>query len=1250
MAVATARPEAHLFQEAVRLHLDGDAAKAADAYRALLRLAPNHAAASNNLGTILAQEGALDDARSHFQHAIALEADYGEAHNNLGLLCVESRDYAGAVKHFERAVRLSPRNAAWQNNLGNALVEVFRFADACVAYDQAVAADPRNADAWSNRGLALRGLREPGRAIESLEHALKLNPSHINALSNLGVILKEERRYATAIATLRRAIDLSPRHPALLANLASVYERTGDHEEVRRWAQRAVDVDPDYPESYNLLANMEMEAGRYDAAEALYLDVVRRDAHNRNANWNLALIWLLRGDFARGWKQFEWRKRLQAVVFDHGDYGPNEWSGGDLTGCTILLHSEQGMGDAIQFVRYVPLLKARGARQVIVECPLPIVSLLEHARGVDRVVPRGATLPPYDVHANLMSLPGALGTTLDTVPADVPYLAVAPRPVRDLVPRAPACLTVGFVWTGNPSHARDYLRSVPLERFLRLADRPGVRFVSLQKGDSAEAELAAARSPAIVNLAPHLADFRDTAAAIDALDLVISVDTSVAHLAGALGKTTWLLLPHVPDFRWMVERADSPWYPSMRLFRQATPRDWDPVFDAVERELDALAAACLTSHESPPPTRSSDAALPPAVAVHGEDLVWFSSAKTDPTGKPTFEMWVPLRELADPTWFADYQAELLGRGSEREVRAFLDEVLTHDYGFLDIAPGLGVTSIDVCVRGAAARPRRVVLVEPRTTNRHRLSALAGRYLPQTPIFQTVESIAAGLDALGDVGSSVIRVGDPASSEALGELLLGGETRALAVLWPAVDAHAIGTVLDRLTTVGYRIMALGFVDDELSLDALSDDATPPIWRHPGDGTVRPLVAVSPALWARLTAEPSTDSSPDAISRELGIDWEVRGDTGWGIYGLNLAVTLLRRRLPRLELFAVDDQSCSPLVRHVLRPAVDRARGRASRGPGRGRFAGIMLRALGNNLSHGPLWNIVRGRRNVGIAFIEDTVLDDDARARAATLDLIVAGSSWNETLLRASGIDNVTTVLQGVDPTVFHRAPRHGVLRDRFVLFSGGKLEYRKGQDIVVAAFREFRRRHSDALLLAAWHNNWPQLIVDMTLAGHTQQPPAIAEGGLDVVAWCVANGIPADAVVDIGHQPNALMGQFLREAHVALFPNRCEGGTNLVAMEAMACGIPTLVSANTGHRDLVSTWGCVPLESQRPVRLPTRYFRGVDDWGESDVEEILTQLERAYTSPADLTAVATRGADAMAAMSWDAQCAKLLDAIDPLWS
>jgi glycosyltransferase involved in cell wall biosynthesis len=402
-------------------------------------------------------------------------------------------------------------------------------------------------------------------------------------------------------------------------------------------------------------------------------------------------------------------------------------------------------------------------------------------------------------------------------------------------------------------------------------------------------------------------------------------------------------------------------------------------------------------------------------------------------------------------------------------------------------------------------------------------------------------------------------------------------------------------------------------------------------------------------------PLLSLTPTGRRQPLLFNWGVSSFYGWGIYGLNLVLALADH--PDYAPFAAMQVPPAEVVLDPLRQL---------------RFAAAVAESadIWQALAHSPdpvveldaplllgmgadlhaaasAWDKeLIGRPSIGVAFLEEARLSPAGRRRAERVALIVAGSSWNEQVLRANGIVATTTVPQGVDTSLFHPGPRSGALPGRFVVFSGGKLEFRKGQDLVLAAFRTFHQRHVEALLVTAWASPWSDLSAGAAgLAG--MEPPAIgADGRPDVAGWAVANGIPAGAVLALGPVPNIAMPHVLREADVALFPNRAEGGTNLVAMEALACGIPTILSANTGHLDLLALGDvALPLHRQRRVARD-----GVDTegWGESDVEEIVERLEQVWRDRTAAAALGRSGAAAMQRWGWPRQIARLLRAIEPV--
>ncbi|MHB8474354.1 MAG: tetratricopeptide repeat protein, partial [Gammaproteobacteria bacterium] len=368
-------------------------------------------------------------------------------------------------------------------------------------------------------------------------------------------------------------------------NLGLALHGQDRYEEAIVQYQRAIALKPDYAQAYYNLGNSCVSQGK--PCEALlhfeHATVLKGDF--ALAHWNLSLALLLSGDLIPGWKKYEWRWDINKQ--DKRNFPCPLWDGEDISGRTILLHAEQGLGDAFQFIRYAPLVAERGAR-VVVECQSVLVQLLATVRGITRVVDNAERLSGLDMHAPLLSLPNIFHTTLSSIPAQIPYLTADHELVeswRDKIGTVERKLKVGLVWAGNPSHQNDHNRSCSLQAYAPLARVPGVAFFSLQKGPAAVQLNDAPQGLNLIDYTDELVSYSDTAALLANLDLIISVDTSVVHLAGAMGKVVWALLPFAPDWRWLLDREDSPWYPTMRLFRQPQPGDWVSVMESVRAAM-----------------------------------------------------------------------------------------------------------------------------------------------------------------------------------------------------------------------------------------------------------------------------------------------------------------------------------------------------------------------------------------------------------------------------------------------------------------------------------------------------------------------------------------------------------------------------------------------------------------------------------------------------------------------------------------
>ena len=490
-----------------------------------------------------------------------------------------AEDFAGAAEMYRAALKHHPLEPKLWNLLGLALLSDDQGDEALQYLEKAAMLAPDRVEFRIEWGIALQRLDREEEAIAVYHEVLDADSENVSALTNIGVALLTGRLVDDALHPLEKAVSLAPDDPAACANLGVVLQRLGRTEEAIASFETALAADPDYGEAWSGLGVARHDACELETAVAAHDKAVAIDPDNPGMHWNLAMSLLLAGDYARGFEAFEWRRktpRLAPRTFE----GP-EWDGGKVEGLTVLVHVEQGIGDAIQFARYVPLLAARGAR-IAVAAHWRLADLFRTLEGAAEVVSGDDRVPDYDLQVPLLSLPRLFETGLDSVPAEVPYLAVPPDAGSPIEAKA-GTMRVGLVWAGNPRHANDRNRSCPFAELAPLFDLDGIEWVGLQVGERAG---DATGSP-VRDLSRDLTSFAVTAAAIEALDLVISVDTAVAHLAGALARPVWLLLPAAPDWRWLTERTDSPWYPTMRLFRQSAPGDWPGVVGALREAVAA---------------------------------------------------------------------------------------------------------------------------------------------------------------------------------------------------------------------------------------------------------------------------------------------------------------------------------------------------------------------------------------------------------------------------------------------------------------------------------------------------------------------------------------------------------------------------------------------------------------------------------------------------------------------------------------
>jgi Tfp pilus assembly protein PilF len=477
-----------------------------------------------------------------------------------------------AAGAFAKAAALAPEVAASWLNLGVALKALGRLVGALDAFDRALEIDRNWAEAHYNRANVLTTLKRPNCAEAALRHAIGLKPGLQGAWNNLGLLLAAGGRFNEAVAAYRQALGGNPRQPEILNNLGNALQALDRLEEAEETLRRALELAPHDGRLHLNLGGVLQDRGALEAAGQSYARAVSLRPEDVDARLRLAMLTLLAGDLEAGFKAYEWRWRDPGFTASASRRSAPRWTGESLKDKRLLLWAEQGFGDAIQFARFAPLAAARGA-EVSVECPKPLVRLFETLGGVTAVRERQGG--DFDFQAPLMSLPPAFGVTLETIPA-APYLFSA-GPARRAAKLPGGGINVGLVWAGGENHENDRKRSLDPALLEPLTGLAGVNFFSLQAD--------AAKIPTAVKSLAGFADFAETAALIAGLDLVISVDTAVAHLTGALGRPLWLMLPFAPDWRWLLERDDSPWYASARLFRQPSPGDWPGTVKAVAAAL-----------------------------------------------------------------------------------------------------------------------------------------------------------------------------------------------------------------------------------------------------------------------------------------------------------------------------------------------------------------------------------------------------------------------------------------------------------------------------------------------------------------------------------------------------------------------------------------------------------------------------------------------------------------------------------------
>lgn len=600
----------------------GDPQRALDLFNQAIAINAGYAEAHFNRGVVQQQLGQLEPALASYDRAITLKPDHADAWFNRGNLLKDLRQFEAALSSYDRAVAIKPRFPAALFNRGNVQRELQRSDAALASYDQAIAIDagfaeayyqraclqralgrwetalasfdaalalkPTHADAWFNRGNLLKDLNQLEAALASYDQAIATKSGYIEAICNRGNVFLLLKRIDAALASYDQAIATDPAYAETYSNRGALFAALNRMDEALADYDRAIALKGDYAEVHSNRGILLQQLHRLDAALASHDRAIAIKPDSPVALFNRSLTLLMSGDFANGWAAYEWRWKnpFCSSFKEKREFSQPLWLGEEsILGRTILLYGEQGFGDIIQFCRYAKRVADLGAR-VVLEVRKPLVGLLHSLEGVTELVTKGSALPDFDVQCPLMSLPRAFRTTLDTIPQPGKYLRADPAKIAHWEARLGEKIhpRIGLTWSGSPLQINDHNRSAPLADWVPHLP-PGFHYVSLQKDVRIADQATLDRNPHIYNPASELTDFSDAAALCECMDLVISVCTSVAHLAGALDKKTWVLLSFAADWRWLLDRDDSPWYPTAKLYRQEKIADWNGVFARVEADL-----------------------------------------------------------------------------------------------------------------------------------------------------------------------------------------------------------------------------------------------------------------------------------------------------------------------------------------------------------------------------------------------------------------------------------------------------------------------------------------------------------------------------------------------------------------------------------------------------------------------------------------------------------------------------------------
>ncbi|MDP3148610.1 MAG: tetratricopeptide repeat protein [Ignavibacteria bacterium] len=858
----------------------------------------------------------------------------------------ETNEYAFAENHLKQALHLNPELFATLFQLSKLYYIKKEFALAEIYLLKTIKVKPDIAGIFSLLGIVRKELGKFSDAEQSYLAAIQVDPNFYEAYYNLGVLYHKNKQIAQAVPFYKKAIELNNGLYLAYYNLGNAYREMELFDEAEQYYLQTLQIKNDFADAYYNLGVIKEQLFDHENALRYYNAALLHDKNHVSARWNRSVILLLLQNYEEGFKEYEWRKRRKE--YPQRNFSKPELTNQFVKGKTILVYDDQGLGDTIQFSRYLIKLKELGA-VVVFECDKKLSGLFSGFKVIDKLVERSNNPEPeieYDYHISLLSLPLYFKTSYQTIPGDISYITADEKLVEkwnQIIGKSKK-IKVGLVWAGNPHHARDKHRSINYSEFTSLVSLENVEFFSLQKFSDDNLRLQLNDFNGITKL--EINNFEDTAAIIENLDLVISVDTSVAHLAGAMGKPVWNLIYYYPDWRWSLEDFTTPWYPSMKLFRQPNPLNWKSVLEEVEQAL---------------------------------------------------KIFVRLK-----------------------------------------------------------------------TSEEKKTLYAG--------------LAKG-----------------------------------------------------------------------------------------------------------------------------------NNFGWGVCS-----NYLKRELSKkINLVSIDEdenlQNNTTIDGTVLHALVD-----------------IDMNSLYK----------VRGSKNIGYAFFEYE-LTPLSLQNLKKYDLVLVGSTWNKKKLEQAGIKNVEVLIQGIDPDIFYPSESE-TDKKFFKIFSGGKFELRKGQDLVLKAVKILQQKYSDIVLVNAWYNFWPATMSLMSKSGHIKYELIGNNWEEYMLNLYKMNAIDASRILTLPLVANNKSREIYMYTDIGLFPNRAEGGTNLVLMEYMACGKPVIASSSTGHKDILTDQNSIKLKKMKEFKVYNEKKELIADWEEADIEEIISQIEYAYFNRDEIKRIGSNAATDLKHYTWESTADNLL--------